>query len=84
MGLIVGICITVGAMVISFLLWITIISPFIHYLKRIYIFYVLKKIRVAHYKTVYSSLLGPDSVEIMTRKDYKKIYGHEAEFKHCF
>jgi len=84
MDLVVDIFATVGAIVILFLLWMTIIVPFIHYLKRIYIFYVLKKIRVAHYKTVYSFIFGPDSVEIITRKDFKKIYGCEAEFKHCF
>lgn len=84
MDLIVGICATVGVIVVSLLLWIMIIDPFIDYLKRVYIFYVLKKIRVAHYKTVYSYLLGPNSVDIITRKDYKKIYGREAEFKDCF
>ena len=72
MDLVVGICATVGTIVISFLLWITIIGPFIHFLKRVYIFYILKKIRVGHYDSVYCYFLGPNSVEVITRKDYKK------------
>ena len=84
MVLVVGICATVGVIVISFLLWITIIGPFIHYLKRVYIFYVLKKIRVAHYETVYGYILGPNSVETMTQKEYKEKYGCDAKFKYCY
>ena len=82
--LVAGICITVGAIVISFLLWVTIISPFIRYLKRLYIFYVLKKIRVGHYDSVYCYFLGPNRVEIMTRKEFKELYGCEAKFKYCY
>ncbi len=84
MGLALGIFATVGAIVILFLLWVTIIGPFIHYLKRVYIFYVLKKILVGHYDSVYCYFLGPDSVEIMTRKEFKEIYGYEAKFKGCY
>ena len=84
MGLVVGICATVWVIVISFLLWIIIIDPFISYLKRVYIFYVLKKIRLAHYETVYPYFLGPNRVEIMTRKEFKKLYGFEAKFKDCY
>ena len=84
MFLIVSICATVGAIVISLLLWITIIAPFIHYLKRVYFFYVLKKIRVGHYDSVYCYFLGPNRVEIMTRKEFKELYGFEAKFKDCY
>lgn len=84
MGLIVGICATVWVIVISFLSWITIIGPFIRYLKRVYIFYVLKKIRVAHYDSVYCYFLGPNSVETITLKEYKEKYGHDAQFKYCY
>ena len=83
MGLAVCICATVGTIVISFLLWITIIGPFIRYLKRVYIFYVLKKIRVGHYDSVYCYFLGPNRVEIMNRKEFKELYGYEAKFKDC-
>ena len=84
MDLVVGICITVGAIVISFLLWIMIIGPFIRYLKRVYFFYVLKKIRVGHYDNVYCYFLGPNRVEIMTRKEFKELYGFKAKFKDCY
>ena len=84
MDLVVGICATVGTIVISLLLWIFVIEPFIHHMKRVYIFYILKKIRVAHYETVYSYFLGPNRVEIMTRKEFKELYGFEAKFKDCY
>lgn len=84
MFLIVSICATVGAIVISILLWITIIAPFIHYLKRVYIFYVLKKVRVAHNDSIYCYFFGPNRVETMIRKKFKELYGREAEFKDCF
>jgi hypothetical protein len=84
MFLIVSICAIVGAIVILLLLWITIIAPFIHYLKRVYIFYVLKKVRVAHNDSIYCYFFGPNRVETITRKDYKKVYGCEAKFKYCY
>ena len=36
------------------------------------------------FRTVYSYLLGPDSVETMTRKEYKEEYGYDAQFKNCY
>ncbi len=78
------ICAVVGAVFICFLLWVMVLEPFIHYIKRLYIFYVLKKIRVAHYETVYSYLFGPNSVETMTRKEFKEKYGFDAKFKDCY
>lgn len=83
MALVVGICAIVGVIVISLLLWITIITPFIYYLRRVYIFYVLKKVRVAHNDSIYCYFFGPNRIEIITRKDYKKVYGREAKFKDC-
>lgn len=67
--------VTVGAGFICLLLWIFVIYSVIHYMKRVYIFYILKKIRVVHYETVYSYFLGSISVETMTRKEYKEKYG---------
>jgi hypothetical protein len=78
------ICAGVGAVIICLLLWVMVLEPFIHYIKRLYIFYVLKKIRVAHYETVYSYILGPNSVETMTRKEFKEKYGFDAKFKDCY
>jgi hypothetical protein len=78
------ICAVVAAVIICLLLWVMVLEPFIHYIKRLYIFYVLKKIRVAHYETVYSYILGPNSVETMTRKEFKEKYGFDAKFKYCY
>lgn len=83
MNLLIYICTIVGVIFISFLLWIFLINPFIKYFKRLYIFYVLKKIRVAHYDSVYCYFLGPNRVETMTRKEFKELYGFEAKFKDC-
>ncbi len=84
MGFLIYICAIVGGICIYFLLWIFLIDPFIKYLKRLYLFYVLKKIRVAHYDSVYHYFLGPSRIEIMTRKEFKKLHGYEAKFKNCF
>lgn len=84
MNFLIYICAIVGGIFISLLLWIFLIYPFIKYLKRLYLFYVLKKIRVAYYNSVYCYILGPSHVEIMTRKEFKEIYGYEAKFKDCF
>ena len=84
MTFLIYICATVGVIVISLLLCVFLIGPFIKNLKRLYFFYVLKKIRVAYYDSVYCYFLGPSRVEIMTRKEFKEIYGYEAKFKDCF
>ena len=84
MKLLLYICAVVGAVIICLLLWVIVLKPLIHYIERVYIFYVLKKIRVAHYETVYSYILGPNSVEIMTRKEFKEKYGFDAKFKDCY
>jgi hypothetical protein len=42
------------------------------------------KIRVAHYDSVYHYFLGSSRIEIMTRKEFKKLHGYEAKFKNCF
>ena len=84
MNFLIYICAIVGGIFISLLLWVFLIHPFIKYLKRLYFFYVLKKIRVAYYDSVYCYFLVPSSVEIMTRKEFKKIYGREAKFKDCY
>ena len=84
MNLLRYICTIVGGIFISFLLWIFLINPFIKYLKRLYIFYVLKKIRIADYSD-YGSLFGiPYNLEIITHNQFKEKYGRNAKFKDCF
>jgi len=84
MNFLIYICAIVGVIVISLLLWILLINPFIKYLKRLYIFYVLKKIRIAYYSD-YGSLFGiPCRVEIITHNQFKEKYGRNAKFKDCF
>ena len=77
MNFLIYICAIVGGIFISFLLWIFLISPFIKYLKRLYIFYVLKKIRIARYSD-YGSLFGIPynyDTEIITHNQFKEKYG---------
>ena len=83
MNFLIYICAIIGGICIYSLLYIFLIDPFIKYLKRLYLFYVLKKIRVAHYDSVFCYILGPSRVDIITRKEFKKLYGYEAEFKDC-
>lgn len=84
MNLLIYICATVGSIFISFLLWIFLINPFIKYLKRLYIFYILKKIRIAYYSD-YGSLFGiPYKIETITHNQFKEKYGRNAKFKDCF
>ena len=84
MNFLIYICAIVGGIFISLLLWIFLISPFIKYLKRLYIFYILKKIRIAHYSD-YGSLFGiPYEVEIITHNQFKEKYGRNAKFKDCY
>ena len=84
MNFLIYICAIIGGIFIYILLLVFLIDPFIKYLKRLYFFYVLKKIRLAHYDNVYCYFLGPSRVEIMTRKEFKELYGFEAKFKDCF
>jgi len=84
MNLLIYICTIVGGIFISFLLWIFLISPFIKYLKRLYIFYVLKKIRIAYYSDYGLLFRYPYNVEIITRNQFKEKYGRNAKFKDCF
>ena len=84
MNLLIYICAIVGSIFISFLLWIFLINPFIKYLKRLYIFYVLKKIRIVYYSD-YGSLFGiPYKIETITHNQFKEKYGRNAKFKDCF
>lgn len=48
----------IGIIVFSLFIWVFFIDPIINFLQRVYIYYVLKKVRVAHYNSVVCFFLG--------------------------